>query len=57
MHTLIESYDLMKNVLPINSDSNEEVDLSGFHSCDYINTLKGEIDSDDDNEEYGLGNY
>lgn len=55
VHTLIESYDLMKNVLPINSDSNEEVDLSGFHSCDYINTLKGEIDSDDDNEEYGLG--
>jgi len=55
IHTLIESYGLLKEVSLINCNNNEEVDLSGFHSYDYINTLKGEIDSEDDNEEYGLG--
>jgi len=55
VHTLIDSYDLMKHVTLINCDSDEEVNLGGFHSCDYINILKGDIDSEDDNEEYGLG--
>ena len=45
----------MKHVTLINCDSDEEVNLGGFHSCDYINILKGDIDSEDDNEEYGLG--
>ena len=58
IHSLIESYDLTKNVTLINSGSNEDEDfLNGFHSSDYLSILKGNLEEDDDFEDYGLGNF
>lgn len=54
VHSLIESYGLLKNVTLIESQEADEDVMTGFHSQDYLNCIKENSDEDGD-EEFGLG--
>ena len=54
VHSLIESYRLLENMVIIPCELADDGVLSGFHSQDYLKCLKESGDEDGD-EEYGLG--
>ena len=57
IHHLLKSYGLLDHVLFLNSDKVSDDVIQGFHSGDYIEFLKGDVDVEDEtSEEYGLGN-
>ncbi len=57
VHHLLESYGLLDHVLLLNCDKVNDDVFQGFHSADYIEFLKGDVDVEDESsEEYGLGN-
>ncbi len=54
---MLESYGLLDHVLLLNCDKVNDDVFQGFHSADYIEFLKGDVDVEDESsEEYGLGN-
>lgn len=54
---MLESYGLLDHVLFLNCDKVNDDVFQGFHSADYIEFLKGDVDVEDESsEEYGLGN-
>lgn len=55
VHCLIESYCLLKNVISIKCDKVDTNVLNGFHSADYLDFIEGNIQEEDDNDEYGIG--
>jgi len=57
VHHLIESYDLLSNLIQINCDKVDDSVLAGFHSSDYLSFIKSEIGDEEleENDEFGLG--
>ena len=52
----MESYGLLDHVIILNCDKVHEDVIQGFHSADYLEFLKGDVDVEDEaSEEYGLG--
>jgi hypothetical protein len=53
----LKSYGLLDHVLLLNPFKVYDDVFHGFHSADYLEYLKGDVDAEDEtSEEYGLGN-
>ncbi|KZS14791.1 Histone deacetylase 8 [Daphnia magna] len=56
VHHLLESYGLLEKVLSLTCDKVNDDVMRGFHSSDYLDFLKGDVDIEDESsEEFGLG--
>ena len=56
VHHLLDSYGLLNQVSILNCQTVNDDVIQGFHSADYLEFLKGNIDVDDEaSEEFGLG--